>query len=223
MRAMKVMFLVAALGAVGCVQSGIEMDWEITIDGAAATCTDVNGSFVRVTSTNTTTAELFVDRLACAAYTGVTQKLTAGTYTVTMDLLDPNDAVLDTVAVSSVQVDDGGLTLIPLVTFAFVSQLPGGQITATWNILVGGNPGTCADVGAVDMEYTITDAQGGLLTATFPCDDLGGTTMNVDAGSYTVVLNLLDATGAVLDASPPQTAVVTEGGVADLGDFTFFF
>jgi hypothetical protein len=220
----KLVSLVAALGAVGCVQAGIELDWEVTLDGQAATCAEVMGADVRVTSTNTQTSQIFIDRFACGALTGVTQALPAGTYEVQVDLMDLTNTAISGVAMGGVAVEDAKVTLLPLVTFALTTPPPpqGGQLHATWDIQdPAGGPLTCADVGGDMVEVVSTDAQMVPTIDLFLCDALDGTTADLPAGTYEVVLTLLDASMNPLSTSQPVTADVVDGQVFELGNFTF--
>lgn len=215
-----------ALGAVGCVQSGIEVGWVVTLDGTGVTCTDVNGADVRVTSYNETTSEQFSDRFACGAYNGTTQELTGGTYTVTVDLLDPQSATLDSQVLTNVNVDDGGLTKLPLVEFAFATAPPTAQFGYTWTITTAaGAPATCAAGEYVSVVVTGPSQ----FDDTFTCDPMAGESGPLALGSYTLSASLMHDNGTPTDMLDDLVedqlsamASLTAGGViVDVPAFAF--
>jgi hypothetical protein len=216
----RVALLTVLLG--GCVQNGLDVQWAVTLDGTTATCDQVGATDVRVRTMSTTSGGAsYIDRFVCSDLHGVTQELTAGDYSVDVDLLDTNDAVIDTVpgnAGAPVTVKSGGLVKIPLVEFALSS---GGTISGSWDITMGGMASTCAAVGATQVEFLATDSQMMPHSFLFDCNALTGTSNSLAPGSYTVVVNLLDSGMALLSMSSPTTAVVMAGTDTQMGLFTF--
>ena len=219
---------IVAVGAVGCVQSGIEVDWAVTLDGSEVTCTDVNGADVRVTSYNETTSEQFSDRFACGAYNGTTQELTGGTYTVTVDLLDPQNATLDSQVLTNVNVDDGGLTKLPLIEFNFVSAPPTAQFGYAWSITtVAGFAGHLRGGRVCLPSWPLAPARPSTIPSTAPC--WPRTAACGLPGSYTLSASLVNDNGTPTDMTDDlvidqisQMASLTAGGViVDVPTFAF--
>ena len=105
------------------------------------------------------------------------------------------------------------------------TEISDGSFSLTWSIVVDGQVGTCAEVGATTVEVISSRVGSGSgISDRFSCTSFAGTTDPLPAGEYTVVVKLLDAGNVQLNS---VDIVLTEqllaGDVVILGNFAFAF
>jgi hypothetical protein len=217
------MLLVAGIGGCGTSSGGggtITVSWTTTIDGASASCTDVQGATVSVSITG---AGTFSTSVACSAHSVTSPTLRPGNYTVTVALLDSTGAQLSLAPVSTTVTVLDGLDAQP-ATLDFDFQ--GGTLSLTWMITQNGFQVTCGAENARTVEVTATPLDGATARAPdlFNCTDMGGTTDPFVVGQYHVRIRLLDASNQQLNLfTPTATFTVRAGDDIDLGNFVFAF
>ncbi|HEY0484398.1 MAG TPA: hypothetical protein VGD37_43055 [Kofleriaceae bacterium] len=88
-----------------------------------------------------------------------------------------------------------------------------GSASAAWSITVGGQPATCAQVGAASVSLLLhSRASGSDTVSSFACTQVLGATSPVVAGAYDATLTLHAADGATLAAMPTQASVSIGAG-----------
>lgn len=99
-----------------------------------------------------------------------------------------------------------------------------GRMSFSWELQTGGSLGTCAEVGATQVEIlTSNNSNGDERVKRFPCMSSGfGSTDLLSAGPYTVLISLLDSNQLAINNAPTQFPTITNGDV-NLGVQIFGF
>ena len=104
------------------------------------------------------------------------------------------------------------------------ANAPRGTLSISWTITDGGNPASCADVGAsqVVIEF-IRVGEGAGAPDSFNCTAGEGTTIETAVGTYDVDVDLVDASlQTLLDAKVMQNGLeVTENNDTPLDPIVF--
>lgn len=159
--------VLAAATLAGCFGGGdsggrLQVSWNITIDGLAATCADVGALSVEVISTRAGTSDLYSDTFNCSAFGGTTGRMRAGRYTVVVKLLGANDVPFtDPTVVFEADVFSGETTLGGTAVFPFIYPEASFRVqmgNGTTSNCGASNPGGGAGVAV--QEIRVFDAGG---------------------------------------------------------------
>jgi hypothetical protein len=94
----------------------------------------------------------------------------------------------------------------------------------SWNIVVGGSPATCAEVGAARVEIIMTGPSSQESVERFTCTSPGmATTSPLPEGQYSTLISLLDSQNLSRQTLPIETNFLNDGGSTELGLFFFSF
>src|SRR5262245_31530754 len=186
--------LLGALGLGGCGSNParIFFTWEVQLsDGTPSSC--AAGDTVEIQ------AGTVVDsNIPCSAMGFTTGSVPAGTYTVTVSLIDVNGTVLSTTPIPNSVIASGVTNDIGHVIFQI-----GGAASFTWSLRMNGAPVTCAAGEQVVIDFvTVSPA--------FPCTAMAAT-VGVPEGNYDVVVSLVDSTNTVESQTPVIPVDVTAG------------
>ncbi len=179
-------------------------------------CASAGVTTMRVTS-ETTNGSQVVNLFDCADSSGETGPLSYGDYTVWVDALANTDQLVarsPTKDATIIGASPQGLT------FSFPIDI--GFFTASWTLTKNGNPVTCAQVGATNIQVFATTADGNHMFGDyFSCSlGTGTTSFDMPLGGYTVVVSALDDLDATLGAAAPVTTSLDYGDEnVDLGSF----
>ncbi len=202
--------LLIALGA-GCGvadDGAMRLTWRITEAGTASTCDAVGGVTVRVIATRTSTGTHVEDLFDCDAGSGTTGDVRAGTYSVSIQLLDGTGRALSDDFTVQTRVTEGDEASLGDFDFDFPADA---TLGATWSVLINEVPATCADVDGTDVIIDSTPAGGGApIRDVFSCETGAGMTDPLPAGAYDVRVSLVDGAGNVLSFVDVQ--VTLSGG-----------
>ena len=162
---MKKLILAAAFGlglvpTSGCIfvsdddPTGIDVVWEMSLDGSIVSCADVGVTEVDVTITSITSGESFTETIPCAEG-GALFEVLPDDYDV---FLEPFDAdgfpAHDALEFLDQAVFDGEVTEIPVVEWAFLSDFR----TLTFTVDYGDSGGSnCDDNGVVQQTIELLD------------------------------------------------------------------
>jgi hypothetical protein len=162
----------------------------------------------------------YTERFDCTTGGATTSDLPAGDYTVRVDILDDQDALVARSTPQSVT-----LAADEVKPLAFHILRDAGFIAAAWQLVneQDNEPMTCAEAGAVAVSilyFEVGNPTG--YEDLFACEDGEGLTAPVHLGSYEAVISLQDESEVALGASTPQSFTLEWGHqTVDLGVFVF--
>lgn len=179
-------------------------------------CTAAGVTTMRVTSEATNGSQV-VDLFDCGDSSGETGPLGYGDYRVWVDALANTDQL-----VARSPTKDATIVGTNPMSLALSFPIDVGFFTATWTLTKNGNPVTCAQVAATNIQLFATTADGNQMFGDyFPCSQGTGTTsFDMPLGGYSVVVSVLDDQDTTLGAAAPLTTSIDYGDeTVDLGSF----
>jgi hypothetical protein len=199
----------------------------------------LDGDEVELTISSTFDGRVTTNRFPCAAGSGVSDHVGAGSFDIRLQVIDTD---LEMLPDAGVPLDDAGpvdptpgalvaesdlQTGIPSVlgadtpiTFSFPTNTA--TVASSWAFSDGTNAQSCAEAGAVtvDLEYERVGV-GVERTISLDCTDLADASGDLPTGLYLVRATALDGVGAEVRPGLEQQQVLFVGNRAQTASFSF--
>jgi len=185
--------------------------WTVAGNTASTQCAVVGAQNVSITLTDVNGLQAGATTVSCGNGTTLFSGLSAGTYTVTANLLDASGNTLFTSSTATA-VNDGS-TSTDAIDFSTGTISGGaGSLTVTWTVESSATSAACSNANATNILLNLLNSEGSAAVAplTVPCAMFTASFANVPAGNYTLTAQLLDANGA--DATTQASVAVTVSG-----------
>ena len=234
-------FALAAIQAAGCVSDNscdpaiedcggggdvphVNATWQVkTVNGSNISCppngqtaalfnaaVDANGNLIApCTGPGSISGTCFVDLFNCEDHAGQSSELPAARYLTWIALTDDSGNQVYAKSLSAyVDITDTDKT------FSASIFDDGGYFSLTWDLegAQSGNPLTCSQAGADQVEAVVTVSGGSTMIDTNPwaCDDHYGVTSVIPEGQYTVSVDAFNGNGS-LGTAPTFTTETISG------------
>jgi hypothetical protein len=202
--------LVVGLGA-GCGTSdddgAVVAQWDVAyVGGQRISCADAGTDWVRLALKSRRNVGSFSFDFPCASGSGLTDEIPAGSYDVTLSLLDARMRPVSQIS-GAYEIGRHGRTVLDLIQF----QVLAWQVSWTITRKPAGMPeqlATCADVGVKTVELVTQLGSEEQERYPFDCTVGLGLTQAVRAGSYGYQVRALDAAGQPIMATPVGSKVL---------------
>ncbi|HEY4104136.1 MAG TPA: hypothetical protein VGM44_09600, partial [Polyangiaceae bacterium] len=164
-------------------------------------------------------------RTSCAEFTTAIDGLSAGSYSMTAQLLDASGTPVSTPIGPLLETITDGNTTTQAVDFpadSFGGVIGGGDVlTVDWTVAGGSTPSDCDAAGATSIDIALFDATGAQIgaDATPLCTEFQAMITGLDPGAYTLAATLVDEQGNPVTTTVTATVNVTDAGAEQAVDF----
>jgi|GEM_PF-1927087 len=206
----------------------LTVNWTIESSSSASGCSKFNAAEISIQLLDGNgNAVGAAHTTPCSTFAWTLTNLTAGSYTVTSTLLAATGQAVSTVATSNAFAIAVNSTVTVNVDFPTASFSPfnatHGMLQLDWTIASSPAASLCASYGAVNISFSLFDANGNAYGSAnvSSCSAQTAIVYAITPGTYNVTAKMLDANGQTITTTATATSVIITAGTKTEQAFDF--